>query len=135
MSGIITSNLNGTFKMGTTNINSPNDASFSRAFAKIISTTLSQSNTAENITITSGTPLTVTLPVSPANLVYVRNMPNSAAILSVSWTPAGGASVSVTTLTPGGILLLFETATGGGVTALSLATFSLTSTVEWIVAG
>ena len=135
MSAIMTATLNGTLQLGTTNIVSANDVAYARAFANIVSTTLSQSTTAENIVISVGSPLTVALPVSPAQLVYVRNLPTSQQTILVTWTPNGGSSTIVTSLTPGGLVLLLETATGGGITALTIGAASLTSTVEWIVAG
>lgn len=63
----------------------------------------------------------ITLPISPAKQVIIRNL-STISNLIVTWTPNGGVSAIVTSLTPGSILLLWNVAIGQGITALTLTT-------------
>lgn len=77
----------------------------------------------------------VTLPVSPAKQVYVRNN-DAASNLTVIWTPNGGASATVAVLTPGSCLLLWDiTGAGNGITALSLNQSVAATEVEYFIGG
>ena len=87
---------------------------------------------AESITVTTS-PSTISLPISPTQIVYIKN--NSTTFqTTVTWTRNGGASASVVVLQPGAFIMLMETDTTSGITALSfVATGS--SLVEYILAG
>lgn len=74
----------------------------------------------------------ITLPVSPAHCVYIKNLAasGSGVTLSVAWTPTGGAAVAVVcVLSPKACLLLwnqeFPVVASQGITALTLTPSAL----------
>lgn len=79
-------------------------------------------------------PTSITLPISPVNFVYVKNLSGTATI-TVTWTPNGGASNVVVTLQPGSYVELVETAAGSGITALSLQASVASTPVEYLLVG
>lgn len=79
-------------------------------------------------------PTSITLPISPVQFVYVKNL-HATQTIQVTWTPTGGASNVVSTLQPGSCIILCETATGGGISALSLLGSGAATLVEYIIAG
>jgi len=76
----------------------------------------------------------ITLPVSPAQFVYIKNT-HGTQTLTVTWTPNGGSSNPVVTLEPGSAIILMEAAAGGGITALHLVGSASNTTAEFIIAG
>lgn len=79
---------------------------------------------------------TVTLPVSPAEFVYLKNLSTTAGTtITATWTPTGGTSATVITLDPGAYIILCEATTTNGISAFSLAGSTAGVPVEWIVAG
>ena len=79
-------------------------------------------------------PVSVSLPVSPTQFLYVKNL-HATQTLTVTWTPNGGSSNTVLTLYPGSAILFVEAATGAGITALSLTGSSAATTCEYVLAG
>lgn len=77
-------------------------------------------------------PTTITLPGSPTNFVYLKNLSTSAT-LSVTWTPNGGASNVVVTLEPTSFIILDESITAAGITALSVTASAITTPIEYIL--
>lgn len=80
------------------------------------------------------TPTSVALPISPTNVVYVKNL-STVNTLTVTWTPTGGASNAVATLEPGSVLMLVEAAAGAGITALSFTANASGTLVDYYLAG
>lgn len=79
-------------------------------------------------------PVTIPLPVSPTQFVYIKNL-HASQTVTVTWTPNGGASNVVATIEPGSALLLLEAAAGGGITALSLVASGASTPVEYVLVG
>lgn|SRR6266850_211774 len=75
-------------------------------------------------------PTTITLPGSPTNFVYIKNL-SSSATLTATWTPNGGASNVVITLEPTSFIILDESITGAGITALSVTASAITTPIEY----
>ena len=79
---------------------------------------------------------TVSLPVSPAEFVYVKNLSSTAGnTVTVSWTPTGGSSAVVIILDPNAFIILSEIGTSNGITALSFTANASGTPVEYIVCG
>ena len=88
---------------------------------------------------TSTTPDSVSIPVSPFYVVYIRNL-SASADLSVTLTPAGGSAwASPVIINPAGIFTVFQnyttTPTTGGFTALTLLSSSGICPCEVFLAG
>ena len=79
-------------------------------------------------------PTSVTLPVSPVNFVYIKNL-HATFTLTVSWTPNGGASAVIQTLEPGGYLIMGQPTSGAGITALSITASNASTPAEFILLG
>lgn len=81
---------------------------------------------------TTGTTWTPTLPMTPLQFVYVRNMPLSAGNLTVTWTPTGGSSAAVIVLAPGGEINYIEPSivSGGGISAIAFSTTAEGTLIE-----
>lgn len=81
---------------------------------------------------TTGTTWTPTLPMTPLQFVYVRNLFSSAGNLTPTWTPTGGSSAALPALAPGAAILLLEPSviSGGGITALSFSASAPGTIVE-----
>ena len=77
-------------------------------------------------------PTSVSLPGSPTNFVYIRNL-STTANLTVSWTPNGGSSNEVILLEPTSFLILDENNASAGITALSVTASAATTPAEYIL--
>lgn len=93
----------------------------------------SVSTVAEAISVGTS-PVSIALPISPTQVVYVRNT-HATQTLTVTWTPNGGASNPVITLQPNGYILFGEPNTTSGITALSLTGSFAGTTCEYILVG
>lgn len=78
-------------------------------------------------------PTSVTLPGSPAKVVFIQNL-HATQTLTVTWTPNGGASNPVVTLQPGEFILLGGVSASGGITALSLQGSGAGTTTKLVLA-
>lgn len=87
-----------------------------------------------NSFVVGSSPTSVSLPVSPCQFVYIKNLAPSATV-TITWTPNGGASNPVSTLEPGGAIVLVNTASGAGITALSLQASLASTPVEYVLLG
>ncbi len=78
----------------------------------------------------------ITLPVAQARQIWVHNT-DSAATITVIWTPTTGASATVAVLGPNDQLMLWHTTTGAtkGISALSLTASEANATYEVYVGG
>lgn len=76
-------------------------------------------------------PTSITLPGSPVNGLYLKNL-HASQTITVTWTPAGGSSNVVKTLQPGGVLVFIDPI-AGGITALSLTASGTATPVEYIL--
>ena len=94
----------------------------------------SVSTVAESVSVGTGGGLTVALPASPAQVVYVRNT-HATQTLLVTWTPTGGASAVVLTLQPGSYILFGEINSTSGITALNLVGSLAGTTAEYVLVG
>lgn len=79
-------------------------------------------------------PVTVALPVSPTQLLYIKNL-HATNTVQVTWTPTGGASNVVITLQPLATELFAETNATSGITALSLVANAVSTPVEFLLIG
>lgn len=86
-----------------------------------------------NVTATTGG-VTVTLPISPVQFVYLKNLSATIAC-SITWTKNGGSSAGVITLDPGGYIAFSENSTSNGITALTLTAASSTVPVQMVLGG
>jgi hypothetical protein len=86
---------------------------------------------AQQVNLASGANA-ITLPGSPVQFAYVRNLSTTATII-VTWTPTGGASNVVCTLQPGAYIILNESNTTSGITALSLNASQASTPCEYIL--
>jgi hypothetical protein len=93
----------------------------------------SVSTFAETVNIPAS-PTSIALPVSPTQVVYVKNT-HATQTLTVTWTPTGGASNVVVTLQPGAYILFAESNSTSGITALSLQGSGANTTAEYVLAG
>lgn len=78
--------------------------------------------------------VTFTLPVSPVQFLYVKNLHGSQTV-TVTWTPTGGASNPVLTLEPSAALMFCEPASGGGITAMQVVASGASTPIEYLLAG
>lgn len=76
----------------------------------------------------------ITLPVSPCQFVYIKNL-HASNTIAVSWTPTGGVTAIVNTLQPGGFILLTQPAAGSGITVLSLNASGASTPCEMFLGG
>jgi len=82
-----------------------------------------------------GTAVTnLSLPVTPVQFVYLKNLHVNQTV-AVTWTTPAGGSVSVITLEPGAVIIFTESAPGAGITAISLQASGATTPVEYILGG
>jgi hypothetical protein len=79
-------------------------------------------------------PVSITLPISPINFLYVKNLSLTNTI-TVTWTPNGGSSNTVVTLVAGAFIGFAEPSGSNGISALSLTASGASTPVEFIVAG
>jgi len=90
---------------------------------------------AQTLPIGTG-PTTISLPISPAQFLYIKNL-HAANFITVTWTPTGGASNTVLVLQPGSSIIFSEAAPvpSSGITALSLQANVPNTPVEFILGG
>lgn len=77
-------------------------------------------------------PTAITIPISPAVCVWIRNRSGAATIL-VHWTPTTGAAADICTLQPGASILLWNPTTGAtaGISTLTLTASAANTPVEY----
>lgn len=80
------------------------------------------------------TPASLSLPVSPLQVVYIKNVGSTNNVI-VTWTPNGGSSAVVQKLTPSSFMSFIQNATGQGITALSVQADAGTSYIEFVIGG
>jgi hypothetical protein len=92
------------------------------------------------------TPVTITLPITPTQVVYIGNL-HPTNTITVTWTPNGGTSAVVQTIGPvtqqanpqpatQGILLINNNAIGTtGITALSIVASAAFTPIELMLGG
>ena len=92
------------------------------------------------------TPVTITLPITPTQVVYIGTL-HPTNTITVTWTPNGGTSAVVQTIGPvtqqanpqpatQGILLINNNAIGAtGITALSIVTSAAFTPIELMLGG
>lgn len=86
-------------------------------------------------TLSVGTGSTsISLPISPTQVVYLQNL-HASQNITVTWTPNGGSSATVGTLQPGGCLMLVETDLTQGITALSVQASGASTPLLYILGG
>ncbi len=118
---------------GTIQITDPNTGTLT--VSKSISQGFAGTVSSQGESVKFGTsPTTVTLPISPTQVVYIANQ-SSANTLTVTWTPNGGASNVVCTLQPLSTLLLTEANVTSGITALSITASGANTPVDFLLAG
>jgi len=78
---------------------------------------------------TSPTP--ITLPITPTQLFYLKNLSASFTI-TVTWTPESGSSAVIQVIQPGGVIFFFNP--GNGITALSVQASGVAN-VDYVMAG
>jgi hypothetical protein len=81
---------------------------------------------------TNGT--TVSLPISPTNFLYVKNL-HATNTLLVTWTLASGTSAPIVTLQPGAFIAFSEPTGAAGITALTLTGSASATLVEYVLGG
>lgn len=84
----------------------------------------------------AGADVVINLPVSPALVVYVKNL-DAANTLTVKWTPQGGAAATIHVLAPGGAIAFINPVTNasGGITTLTLNPAGNNQPVEYYIGG
>lgn len=100
------------------------------AVTSVVGTTVTRTSV---LTI-STTPVSLTLPVSPIQFLYIRNT-HLTNTVSVTWTPTGGASNVIQLLEPGSFISFGQAAAGAGVTAVSVTGSGAGTTLEYVLAG
>lgn len=75
-----------------------------------------------------------TLPTTTLTNFYFKNL-DSAAVVTVTWTPSGGSSNVVKAVGPGGIILFWEGSGTNGITALSYTSTVSNSKFEDFMGG
>src|SRR5271166_2018705 len=106
------------------------------AFTKAL-TAISTSGTiyTEAQTVNIGTsPTALTLPISPSNFVYIKNL-HATNTLTVTWTPTGGASNPVVTLQAGASIVMVEPSGASGISALTVTASGANTNIEYILGG
>jgi hypothetical protein len=123
------------------------DATGSVPFKKQINLTMLGTSFEETRGLVIGiTPVNITLPITPTQVVYVGNL-HPTNTVTVSWTPNGGASAVVQTIGPvtqqntpqpatQGILLVNNNAIGAtGITALTVVASGAFTPIELMLGG
>lgn len=94
--------------------------------------------TETNQQIIGTSPVSLTLPISPAVFVYIKNLSPSATV-TVTWTPNGGSSAVIQTLNSVGtgspVTSSFMISAGVGVSALSVSASAVNTPIEYILGG
>jgi hypothetical protein len=86
----------------------------------------------QNVLVTGST--AISLPGSPTNFVYLKNLSTGTSVLTVTWTPNGGSSNVVIALQPGSFIILDENNASSGITALSVNPSVASTPIEYILA-
>src|SRR5712664_874494 len=76
----------------------------------------------------------LSLPVTPVQFGYLKNLHVNQKV-AVTWTTPAGGSVLAITLEPGAVIIFTESAPGAGITAISLQASGATTPVEFILGG
>lgn len=76
----------------------------------------------------------LSLPVTPIQFMYLKNLHVNQTV-AVTWTTPAGGSVLAITLEPGAVIIFTESAPGAGITAISLQASGATTPVEYILGG
>jgi|SRR5271157_2557431 len=79
-------------------------------------------------------PTALTLPVSPTNFMYIKNL-HATNTVAVTWTPTGGASNIVLTLVPGAFIGFAEPTGAAGISAITVTASGASTPIEYIFAG
>jgi hypothetical protein len=81
-------------------------------------------------------PVTIALPVSPAQFLYVKNLSTTLGnTITITWTPTSGSSNIVVILDPGALLIFSEVTTTNGISALSIVASLAATPIEYILCG
>jgi hypothetical protein len=78
------------------------------------------------------TSVSVTLPASPTQLLYAKNLSASQTI-TITWTPQGATSAEVAVLQPNAMIFFFNP--GAGITALSVVASAAGAVIDYVLAG
>jgi hypothetical protein len=81
------------------------------------------------------TTVTFTLPVSPVQFLYFKNVTTGSGTITVTWTPNGGSSNPVLTLQPGSDIQFTEAASGAGITGFQVVASTSNTNCEYILLG
>ena len=98
-----------------------------------LSTTGTVFSEANQLTIGTS-PVSISLPVSPVNFVYLKNLHATNTIV-VIWTPNSGASATIITLQPGAFIAFSENSGAQGISALSVTGSGAGTTLEFVIGG
>ena len=85
----------------------------------------------QNVLVTGST--SISLPGSPTNFVYIKNLATATSVLTCTWTPNGGASNIVIALQPSSFIILDENNAGSGITALSVNPSVASTPIEYVL--
>lgn len=126
----ITTSLTGSIKItdnitGSTSLSKPLNNSYSGTVQTY----------GQNVVVGTS-PSTVTLPISPVEFIYIKNLSTtSGTTVTVTWTPTGGSSASIVTLDPGAVVIVSEVTTSNGITALSIVANAAGTPCEYVLCG
>lgn len=125
-SGPIQVNFNGTVSLiDPSGLQSP--------LSKIIPTLVANMNASTfGETTLSTTPLVVTLPANPTQLLYAKNLSLTNTI-TFTWTPVGAVSAEIMVVQPGGVLFFFNPV--NGITALTVVASGVNTLIDYVLAG
>ena len=84
--------------------------------------------------IISTSTVTITLPISPTQFLYLKNNSASQAV-TAAWTPNGGSSATILVLEPGSAIMWSEVASGGGITAFTVVSAGTNTPIEYVLLG
>ena len=87
-----------------------------------------------NAQIIGTSTVTLVLPVTPVQFLYMKNNSASQAV-TASWTPNGGSSNPVLVLEPGSAIMFSEVASGGGITAVTVIAAGTNTPIEFVMLG
>jgi hypothetical protein len=121
----------------TGSIKASDSVSGTIALSKVLtalSTAATSFSEAQSLSI-GAAPTAITLPVSPATFLYIKNL-HATQTITVTWTPNGGASNVVLTLQPGAYISFGEVVQGlSGITALSVQASGASTPIEYVLGG
>jgi len=87
-----------------------------------------------NNLLIGASPQSITLPISPIQFMYLKNL-HAVNFIEVTWTPVSGSSTAILLLEPGGFIIWGNPVTGGGIMALSLQASATSTPVEMVLLG